>query len=75
MLARERELRQLCVLTVLDWQYLAESREKDDTFARKGTDIRAERQGMLSRVQVHWDRPPGETLPDESSVFQTRVVR
>jgi hypothetical protein len=75
MLARERELRQLCVLTVLDWQYLAESREKDDTFARKGTDIRAERQGMLSRVQVHWDRPPGETLPDVASVFGTRVER
>jgi hypothetical protein len=75
LLARERELRQLCVLTVLARQYQAESREKDDTFARKGTDLEAERQGMLSRVQVHWDRPPGETLPEVASVFGTRVER
>jgi hypothetical protein len=75
LLARERELRQLCVLTVLARQYQAESREKDDTYARKGTDLEAERQGMLSRVQVHWDRPPGETLPEVASVFGTRVER
>ncbi len=70
-----REVREVVVLTVLQRQYLAMSRDvssSQDTLAAKAGLLQAELDELLARVVVHWT--VGGT-PAATTRFQTRIAR
>jgi hypothetical protein len=73
------EVNEVTVLTVLQWQYLAMSREAGehrDTFAAKAQLVRDELDELLARVVVHWNPAgPAGTMDSLTTRFSTRLTR
>lgn len=73
-----REVRELVVLTVLQRQYLAMSRDTgspSDALAAKASVLQAELDELLARVVVHWSAGEAAGGPAATARFQTRIAR
>jgi hypothetical protein len=74
-----QEVNDVTVLTVLQWQYLAMSREAGeyrDTLAAKAHQVKEELGELLARVVVHWNPAgPAGTMDSLTTRFSTRLVR
>lgn len=68
-----RDLQELCGLTVLYRQYLADTRTKEGDFAFKVRDFRERMEKAGRRCQVRWGPNGNNQAP--ISVFGTKIVR
>lgn len=70
-----RELRDVCVFTVLCDRYLdlAKQSDKDDVWLKKSSTYRQLLGDLLSRASVHWAANPDPTR--ETNRFTTKLVR